>query len=114
MKNLKYQIHEIKDEVISTDLTSKLNALRNLVADEMERAEKYKKMLVASNDQVATYTANESIQNHFVCLAVINSIFTDVSSMIGQVEHHYNNAMEELKRASSDMNSLATRSDNAE
>ena len=51
MKNLKYQIHEIKDEVISTDLTSKLNALRNLVADEMERAEEYKKMLVASNDQ---------------------------------------------------------------
>lgn len=53
MKNLKYQIHEIKDEVISADLTSKLNALRNLVADEMERAEEYKKMLVASNDQVA-------------------------------------------------------------
>lgn len=43
MKNLKYQIHEIKDEVISADLTSKLNALRNLVADEMERAEEYKK-----------------------------------------------------------------------
>lgn len=58
MKKLKYQIHEIKDEVVSADLTSKLSALRNLVADEMERAEKYKKMLVASNDQVATYELN--------------------------------------------------------
>lgn len=37
LKNLKYQIHEIKDEVVSANLTSKLNALRNLVADEMER-----------------------------------------------------------------------------
>ena len=54
-------------------------------------------MLVASNDQVAAYTANENIQNHFIYLAVINSIFTDVSSMIEQVEHHYNNAIDELK-----------------
>lgn len=113
MKNLKYQIHEIKDEVVSADLTSKLNALRNLVADEMERAEEYKKMLVASNDQVAAYTANENIQNHFIYLAVINSIFTDVSSMIEQVEHHYNNAIDELKNASS-VPSDQTKTDNAE
>lgn len=102
MKNLKYQIHEIKDEVVSADLTSKLNALRNLVAEEMERAEEYKKTLIVSNNQVAAYTANENIQNHFVYLAVINSIFTDVTSMIEQVEDHYNNVIEELKKASSE------------
>lgn len=111
MKNLKYQIHEIKDEVVSADLTSKLNALRNLVAEEMERAEDYKKTLIASNNQVAAYTANENIQNHFVYLAVINSIFTDVTSMIEQVEDHYNNVIEELKNASSE--NFGEESDNA-
>ena len=37
MKNLKYQIKSIKEEIECTNILSKLNSVRSLIADEMEK-----------------------------------------------------------------------------
>lgn len=113
MNNLKHQIDELKNEVTEADLTNKLNALRNLVADEMDRLTCYKEKLIANGEKMKAYYINEQLQHNYILLSVINSIFTDVEFMNDEVMTHYKNAIKEIEKASSDMNSLATKSDNA-
>ena len=111
MNNLNYEIKELKNEVINADLTGKLNALRNLVADEKEHLEDYKDMLEARNDVVGAYATKEHLNNSYVVLSVINAIAQDVELMNKEVMAHFNNAIEEIKKASSE--NFGEGSDNA-
>ena len=112
MKNLKYQIKSIKEEIECTNILSKLNSVRNLIADEMENIENYKSLLDAKNDVVASYAAKQNLEYNFVLQSVINTIYTDVEEMYEEIVKHYENATKEIEKCASDV-SLATESDNA-
>ena len=112
MENLKYQIKSIKEEIECTNILSKLNSVRNLIADEMEHIEEYKALLDAKNDVVASYTAKQNLEYNFVLQSVINAIYTDVEAMYEEIGKHYENATKEIEKTLPDNNSLATKSDN--
>ena len=112
MENLKYQIKSIKEEIECTNILSKLNSVRNLIADEMEHIEEYKALLDAKNDVVASYTAKQNLEYNFVLQSVINAVYTDVEGMYEEIGKHYENATKEIEKCASDI-SLATESDNA-
>ena len=112
MKNLKYQIKSIKEEIECTNILSKLNSVRNLIADEMENIENYKSLLDAKNDVVASYAAKQNLEYNFVLQSVINTIYTDVEEMYEEIGKHYETATKEKEKCASDV-SLATESDNA-
>ncbi|MCI2881248.1 hypothetical protein FH103_01135 [Staphylococcus hominis] len=111
MENLKYQIKSIKEEIECTNILSKLNAVRNLIADEMEHIEDYKSMLDAKNDVVASFTAKQNLEHNFVLQSVINAIYTDIEAMYQEIGKHYENAMKEIKNTSSE--NFGEESDNA-
>ncbi|PTK30282.1 hypothetical protein [Staphylococcus hominis] len=101
MENLKYQIKSIKEEIECTNILSKLNSVRSLIADEMEHIEDYKSMLDAKNDVVASFTAKQNLEHNFVLQSVINAIYTDIEAMYQEIGNHYENAMKEIEKASS-------------
>ncbi|WP_394868332.1 hypothetical protein [Staphylococcus borealis] len=111
MENLKYQIKSIKEEIECTNILSKLNSVRNLIADEMEHIEDYKSMLDAKNDVVASFTAKQNLEHNFVLQSVINAIYKDVELMYEEIGKHYENAMKEIKNTSSE--NFDEESDNA-
>ncbi|WP_394271530.1 hypothetical protein [Anaerococcus nagyae] len=111
MENQKYQIKSIKEEVECTNILSKLNSVRNLIADEMENIEDYKSLLDAKNDVVASYTAKQNLEYNFVLQSVINAIYTDVEAMYEEIGNHYENAIKEIKNTSSE--NFGEESDNA-
>lgn len=111
MENLKYQIKSIKEEIECTNILSKLNSVRSLIADEMEHIEDYKSMLDAKNDVVASFTAKQNLEHNFVLQSVINAIYTDIEAMYQEIGNHYENAMKEIEKASSE--NFAEESDNA-
>ena len=92
MKNLKYQIKSIKEEIECTNILSKLNSVRSLIADEMEKIEDYKSLLDAKNDVVASYAAKQNLEYNFVLQSVINAVYTDVEGMYEEIGKHYENA----------------------
>ena len=112
MKNLKYQIKSIKEEIECTNILSKLNSVRSLIADEMEKIEDYKSLLDAKNDVVASYAAKQNLEYNFVLQSVINAVYTDVEGMYEEIGKHNENATKEIEKCASDI-SLATESDNA-
>ncbi|MGW9965048.1 hypothetical protein [Staphylococcus hominis] len=111
MENLKYQIKSIKEEIECTNILSKLNSVRNLIADEMEHIEDYKSMLDAKNDVVASFTAKQNLEHNFVLQSVINAIYTDIEAMYEEIGNHYESAMKEIKNTSSE--NFGEESDNA-
>ncbi|QUX18664.1 hypothetical protein RES5_004275 [Staphylococcus haemolyticus] len=111
MKNLKYQIKSIKEEIECTNILSKLNSVRSLIADEMEKIEDYKSLLDAKNDVVASYAAKQNLEYNFVLQSVINAVYTDVEGMYEEIGKHYENATKEIEKASSE--NFGEESDNA-
>lgn len=113
MEKIKYEITEIKAEVENTGILEKLNAIKNLIGNEMDSLEEYKATLDAKNDVAGSLLAKQNIQYNYILLSVINAIYNDVEQMNDEITEHHDNAMEEIKKALSDVNSLATKSDNA-
>jgi len=111
MENLKYQIKSIKEEIECTNILSKLNAVRNLIADEMEHIEEYKAMLDEKDDVVASFTAEQNLGHNYIIQSVINGIYKDIELMYEEIGKHYENAMKEIKNTLPE--NFAEESDNA-
>ena len=113
MKDLKFHVSELKNSFVDAELNSKLNTVITLIGEEMDRGEEYKSLLDKQNKPMESYIVKEHINHNYVVMAVLNSILKDVDAIEEEIKNEFENAMEQIEKCASDMNSLATTSDNA-
>lgn len=102
LKDLK----QIKESFEIADITNKIQAVIDYVCDEQEGLEDLRDYYRESNQVVGEKQTNDNMKTNFIIVSTLLSVIRDYESELNDIDTV-------IKRASSDVNSLATESDNA-
>ena len=102
LKDLK----QIKESFEIADISNKIQAVIDYVCDEQEELEDLRDYYRESNQVLGEKQTNDNIKSNFIIVSTLLSVIRDYESELGDIDTV-------IKRASSDVNSLATKSDNA-
>ncbi|WP_044466860.1 hypothetical protein [Staphylococcus caprae] len=102
LKDLK----QIKESFEIADISNKIQAVIDYVCDEQERLEDLRDYYRENNQVLGEKQTNDNMKSNFIIVSTLLSVIRDYESELDDIDTVF-------KNASSDMNSLATKSDNA-
>ena len=102
LKDLK----QIKESFEIADISNKIQAVIDYVGDEQEGLEELRNYYRENNQVVEEKQTNDNMKSNFIIVSTLLSVIRDYESELNDIDTV-------IKRASSDVNSLATKSDNA-
>jgi len=102
LKDLK----QIKEGFEIADISNKIQAVIDYVCDEQEGLEELRDYYKANNQVVGEKQTNDNMKSNFIIVSTLLTVIRDYESELNDIDTV-------IKRASSDVNSLATKSDNA-
>ncbi|MCE5090158.1 hypothetical protein [Staphylococcus devriesei] len=102
LKDLK----QIKEGFEIADISNKIQAVIDYVCDEQEGLEELRDYYKANNQVVGENQTNDNMKSNFIIVSTLLTVIRDYESELNDIDTV-------IKRASSDVNSLATKSDNA-
>ncbi|MCH4390622.1 hypothetical protein [Staphylococcus haemolyticus] len=102
LKDLK----QIKESFEIADISNKIQAVIDYVCDEQERLEGLRDYYRENNQVLGEKQTNDNMKSNFIIVSTLLSVIRDYESELDDIDTV-------IKNASSDVNSLATKSDNA-
>ncbi|MEM0689809.1 hypothetical protein AAG921_07870 [Staphylococcus haemolyticus] len=102
LKDLK----QIKESFEIADISNKIQAVIDYVGDEQEGLEELRDHYRENNQVFGEKQTNDNMKSNFIIVSTLLSVIRDYESELNDIDTV-------IKRASSDVNSLATKSDNA-
>ncbi|GEU18806.1 hypothetical protein LamDB_48480 [Bacillus anthracis] len=102
LKDLK----QIKESFEIADISNKIQAVIDYVCDEQERLEDLRDYYRENNQVLGEKQTNDNMKSNFIIVSTLLSVIRDYESELDDIDTV-------IKNASSDVNSLATKSDNA-
>ncbi|KAF1684163.1 hypothetical protein A4A28_00055 [Staphylococcus hominis] len=102
LKDLK----QIKESFEIADISNKIQAVIDYVCDEQAGLEDLRDYYRESNQVLGEKQTNDNMKSNFIIVSTLLSVIRDYESELNDIDTV-------IKRASSDVNSLATKSDNA-
>ena len=102
LKDLK----QIKESFETADISNKIQAVIDYVGDEQEGLEELRDYYRENNQVFGEKQTNDNMKSNFIIVSTLLSVIRDYESELDDIDTV-------IKRASSDVNSLATKSDNA-
>lgn len=102
LKDLK----QIKESFEIADISNKIQAVIDYVYDEQEGLEELRDYYRENNQVLGEKQTNDNMKSNFIIVSTLLSVIRDYESELDDIDTV-------IKNASSDVNSLATKSDNA-
>lgn len=102
LKDLK----QIKESFEIADISNKIQAVIDYVCGEQERLEDLRDYYRENNQVLGEKQTNDNMKSNFIIVSTLLSVIRDYESELDDIDTV-------IKNASSDVNSLATKSDNA-
>ena len=99
-------LKQIKESFEIADISNKIQAVIDYVCDEQERLEDLRDYYRENNQVLGEKQTNDNMKSNFIIVSTLLSVIRDYESELDDIDTV-------IKNASSDVNSLATKSDNA-
>ncbi|MBE7341648.1 hypothetical protein BUZ22_08245 [Staphylococcus haemolyticus] len=99
-------LKQIKASIETADISNKIQAVIDYVCAEQEGLEELRDYYRENNQVVGEKRTNDNMKSNFIIVSTLLSVIRDYESELNDIDIV-------IEKASSDMNSLATKSDNA-
>ncbi|MCC3712154.1 hypothetical protein [Staphylococcus hominis] len=90
------KVMDLKDELKNTNVTLKINAIRNKVIEQIEDNKELADSFLKNGEYVNYKIVKDTLEHDYIVLSMLDTIFEDVEHAQKQMQIQYNDILDEL------------------